>query len=190
MPTRRLLPGFSPSSMEKVRSRWCSRARSSRCSTRLGVAGGLAPAGPRHSRHHCGGQGPACPGKTPESLHQDTRYPGGPPRHRGSDLRGRACERDLAPPWQRILDLGARPQRLLWASTGTKDPSPSDLLYIEALAAPYTVNTMPDGTLNALADHGEIDHILPAHGGDCEEVLTRFAKADIDIDALARELQD
>jgi transaldolase len=92
--------------------------------------------------------------------------------------------------YQRILDAGAGRQRLLWASTGTKDPSASDLLYIEALAAPFTVNTMPEGTLNALADHGEIDHILPPHGGDCEEVLTRFAKAGIDIVALAAQLQD
>ena len=95
-----------------------------------------------------------------------------------------------SPRWQRILNAGARPQRLLWASTGTKDPSASDLLYIKALAAPFTVNTMPEGTLNALAEHGEVDGILPAHGGDCEEVLTRFAKAGIDIDALATQLQD
>jgi transaldolase len=92
--------------------------------------------------------------------------------------------------WRKLLDAGARPQRLLWASTGTKDPAASDLLYIEALAAPFTVNTMPEGTLNALADHGEIDHILPAHGGECEEVLARFAEAGIDIDALAAQLQD
>ena len=95
-----------------------------------------------------------------------------------------------SPPYQRILNAGARPQRLLWASTGTKDPSASDLLYIKALAAPFTVNTMPEGTLNALAEHGEIEAILPAHGGDCEEVLTRFANAGIDIDALAIQLQD
>ena len=95
-----------------------------------------------------------------------------------------------SPRWQRILNAGARPQRLLWASTGTKDPSASDLLYIEALAAPFTVNTMPEGTLNALAEHGVINHILPAHGGNCEVVLTRFAKAGIDIDALAAQLQD
>jgi transaldolase len=95
-----------------------------------------------------------------------------------------------SPRWQRILNAGARPQRLLWASTGTKDPSASDLLYIKALAAPFTVNTMPEGTLNALAEHGEIEGILPAHGGDCEEVLTRFATAGIDIDALAAQLQD
>ncbi|MDR3632892.1 MAG: transaldolase [Isosphaeraceae bacterium] len=91
---------------------------------------------------------------------------------------------------QRVLNAGARPQRLLWASTGTKDPSASDLLYIEALAAPFTVNTMPEGTLNALADHGNVESVLPAHGGDCEEVLSRFAKAGIDIDALAGQLQD
>ncbi len=95
-----------------------------------------------------------------------------------------------SPRCQRILNAGARPQRLLWASTGTKDPSASDLLYIEALAAPFTVNTMPEGTLNALAEHGEVDHILPPHGGDCEEVLASFAKAGIDIDALAAQLQD
>ena len=95
-----------------------------------------------------------------------------------------------SPPWQRILNAGARPQRLLWASTGTKDPSASDLLYVKALAAPFTVNTMPEGTLNALAEHGEVEGILPAHGGDCEDVLTKFAKAGIDIDALAAQLQD
>ncbi len=91
---------------------------------------------------------------------------------------------------QRIKNAGARPQRLLWASTGTKDPSASDLLYIEALVAPFTVNTMPEGTLNALAEHGKINHILPPHGGDCEEVLARFAKGGIDIDSLAAKLQD
>ena len=94
-----------------------------------------------------------------------------------------------SPRSKRLLNAGGRPQRLLWASTGTKDPKASDLLYVEALAAPFTVNTMPEDTLNALADHGEINHILPAHGGDCEEVLGRFAKAGIDIDALADELQ-
>jgi transaldolase len=95
-----------------------------------------------------------------------------------------------SPHYQRILNAGARPQRLLWASTGTKDPAASDLLYIEALAAPFTINTMPEGTLNALAEHGEINHILPAHGGDCEEVLAKFVGAGIDIDDLAEELQD
>jgi transaldolase len=100
--------------------------------------------------------------------------------------------RDLlgSPRWQRIFNAGARPQRLLWASTGTKDPQASDVLYIKALAAPFTVNTMPEGTLKALADHGELSTILPANGGDAEEVLAQFAKAGIDVDELARRLQD
>src|SRR5438477_5949994 len=100
--------------------------------------------------------------------------------------------RDLldSPRWQRAFNAGARPQRLLWASTGTKDPAASDILYIRALAAPFTVNTMPEGTLKALADHGELGTILPADGGDCEEVLAQFAKAGIDVDALAAQLQD
>jgi transaldolase len=95
-----------------------------------------------------------------------------------------------SPRWQRVYNAGARPQRPLWASTGTKDPHASDVLYIKALAAPFTVNTMPEGTLKALADHGEIGEILPADGGDCEEVLAQFAKAGIDIDALGAQLQD
>ena len=95
-----------------------------------------------------------------------------------------------SPRWQRVFNAGARPQRLLWASTGTKDPKASDVLYIKALAAPLTVNTMPEGTLKALADHGELGSILPADGGDCEEVLAQFAKAGIDVDALAAQLQD
>src|SRR4029077_11233546 len=95
-----------------------------------------------------------------------------------------------SPRWQRAFNAGARPQRLLWASTGTKDPKASDVLYIKSLAAPLTVNTMPEATLKALADHGEIGAILPADGGDCEEVLAQFGKAGIDIDALAARLQD
>jgi transaldolase len=100
--------------------------------------------------------------------------------------------RDLlgSPRWQRIYNAGARPQRLLWASTGTKDPKASDVLYIKALAAPFTVNTMPEGTLKALADHGELSEIMSADGGDCEAALAQFAKAGIDIDALAAKLQD
>ena len=78
----------------------------------------------------------------------------------------------------------------MWASTGTKDPAASDLLYIKALAAPFTINTMPEGTLNALAANGKVEGILPAHGGDCEDVLARFAQVGIDIDALAIRLQD
>src|SRR5205809_2232038 len=95
-----------------------------------------------------------------------------------------------SPRWQRVYNAGARPQRLLWASTGNKDPKASDILYVKALAAPFTVNTMPEATLKALADHGEIGPILPAHGGDCEAVLARFARLGIDIDALAARLQD
>jgi transaldolase len=95
-----------------------------------------------------------------------------------------------SPRGQRALNAGARPQRLLWASTGTKDPKASDVLYIKALAAPFTVNTMPEGTLKALADHGEVSAILPPDGGNCEEVLAQFAQAGIDVDALAAQLQD
>ncbi|HUA60124.1 MAG TPA: transaldolase, partial [Verrucomicrobiae bacterium] len=95
-----------------------------------------------------------------------------------------------SPRWQRIDNAGARPQRLLWASTGTKDPRASDILYAKALAAPFTVNTMPENTLNALAAHTELGAILPADGGDCEEVLAQFTKAGIDVDALAARLQD
>jgi transaldolase len=92
--------------------------------------------------------------------------------------------------WQRVYNLGARPQRLLLASTGTKDPKAADTLYIQALAAPFTVNTMPEATLKAFADHGELDGTLRADGGDCEQVLAQFAKAGIDLDALAAQLQD
>jgi transaldolase len=95
-----------------------------------------------------------------------------------------------SPRWQRVYNAGARPQRLLWASTGTKDPKASDILYIKALAAPFTVNTMPEGTLKALAQHTDVGTLLPADGGDCEEVLGRFAKSGIDVDRLAAQLQD
>jgi len=95
-----------------------------------------------------------------------------------------------SPRWQRLYNAGARPQRLLWASTGTKDPEASDVLYIKALAAPFTVNTMPEQTLQALADHGDLGGILQADGGDAEEVLKEFAKAGVDIDTLAARLQD
>jgi transaldolase len=94
------------------------------------------------------------------------------------------------PRWQRVFNAGARPQRLLWASTGTKDPKASDILYVKALAAPLTINTMPEATLKALADHGELGSIMPRDGGDCEEVLGQFAEAGIDINALAAQLQD
>jgi transaldolase len=95
-----------------------------------------------------------------------------------------------APRSQRAFNVGARPQRLLMASTGTKDPNASDVLYIGALAAPLTVNTMPEGTLKAFADHGALGAAMPADGGDCEAVLASFAKAGVDVDSLAARLQD
>jgi len=95
-----------------------------------------------------------------------------------------------SPRWTRVYNLGARPQRLLWASTGTKDPKASDILYIKSLAAPFTVNTMPEGTLKALATHTELGELLPADGGNCEEVIAQFTKAGIDVDTLAVQLQD
>jgi transaldolase len=95
-----------------------------------------------------------------------------------------------SPRWMRAYNAGARPQRLLWASTGTKDPGASDVLYVKSLAAPFTVNTMPEGTLKALADHGAIGATLPADGGNSEEELARFADAKIDVHALSRQLQD
>ena len=91
--------------------------------------------------------------------------------------------------WQRIYNLGGRPQRLLWASTGTKDPKASDVLYVKGPAAPFTVNTMPEGTLRALATHAELGELLPTDGGNSEEVLGQFARAGIDVDALAAQLQ-
>src|SRR5215472_8713463 len=91
--------------------------------------------------------------------------------------------------WQRVYNLGARPQRLLWASTGTKDPKASDILYVKALAAPFTVNTMPEATLKALATHSDLGELLPTDGGNSEEVLGQFGRAGIDIDTLAVQLQ-
>jgi transaldolase len=95
-----------------------------------------------------------------------------------------------SPRWQRVYNLGGRPQRVLWASTGTKDPGASDILYVKALAAPFTVNTMPEGTLKSLAAHTELGELLRPDGGDAEEVLRRFAEAGVDVEALAIQLQD
>ncbi len=126
----------------------------------------------------------AVTGKTPESLRDQLGI--------AISKRTYKAYRALldSPRWQRAFNFGARPQRLLWASTGTKDPKASDVLYIKSLAAPFTVNTMPDATLKALADHGELGATLPADGGDCEEVLAQFVRASIDVDALAAQLQD
>jgi transaldolase len=100
--------------------------------------------------------------------------------------------RDLlsSPRWHRIYNAGAHPQRLLWASTGRKDPMVSDVLYVEALAAPFTVNTMPEATLRALANRKQLGSILPADGGDSDQVLSHFAQHGVDIQLLAAQLQD
>jgi transaldolase len=90
----------------------------------------------------------------------------------------------------RLQNEGARPQRLLWASTGTKDPNASDVLYIEGLASPFTINTMPEKALNAMADHGKVGEPLPRDGGDADETLKAFNDAGIDTDKLAQKLQD
>jgi transaldolase len=95
-----------------------------------------------------------------------------------------------SPRWMRAYNAGARPQRLLWASTGTKDPKAADVLYLNALAAPFTVNTMPEGTLKAFAEHGAVGATMPTDGGDSEEILARFAGAKIDVRALSAQLQD
>ena len=94
-----------------------------------------------------------------------------------------------SPRWQRLAALGARPQRLLWASTGTKDPQASDCLYVEALAAPDTIDTLPEKTLRAFADHGRVNEVMAADGVAATATLALFGEAGIDIDALARRLQ-
>ena len=100
------------------------------------------------------------------------------------------CDLVASPRYRRVMNAGGRPQRLLMASTGTKDPKASDTLYVKALAAPFTVDTIPEATLMAFADHGDVGAATPADGGICEAVLADFAKAGVDIDALAARLQD
>jgi transaldolase len=123
-------------------------------------------------------------GKTPDMLNDQLGVAIGKRTYKAY------CDLIASPRWKRVFNAGGRPQRLLFASTGTKDPKASDVLYIKTLAAPLTVNTMPEGTLKKFADHGEVGAIVPADGGDCEAVLAQFAKAGIDIDALAAKLQD
>jgi transaldolase len=126
----------------------------------------------------------AVTGKVPEPLNDRL----------GVAVAKRAYKAYLAllssPRWMRAYNAGARPQRLLWASTGTKDPKASDVLYVKSLAAPFTVNTIPEGTLQAFADHGEVGPMLPADGGNYEEELAQFARAGIEIHALAKQLQE
>jgi transaldolase len=99
------------------------------------------------------------------------------------------CQLRETPRWKKLVTAGVHPQRLLWASTGTKDPKASDTLYVEALAAPDTINTMPDKTLLAFADHGKLHGAMPKDGGDCEQVIAQFNAAGIDDAALAGRLQ-
>jgi transaldolase len=117
--------------------------------------------------------------KVPEALHNKL----------GIAIAGEVYERYQAlldsPQWQRILNAGARSQRLLWASTGTKDPKASNILYVQALARPFTVNTMPEATLKALAAHEEFSEALPS---PFDEVLAEFAKAGIDTEGVAAQL--
>jgi len=126
----------------------------------------------------------AVAGKVPEALNNQL----------GIAMAGRIYKAyvDLLrnPRWLRAYNAGARPQRLLWASTGSKDPKASDILYIKALASPFTVNTMPEGTLKAFADHGDPGPMMAPDGGNCEAVLAEFAKSGINMDALAAQLQE
>src|SRR5665213_735569 len=94
-----------------------------------------------------------------------------------------------SPRWHTLSKAGAQPQRILWASTSTKDPGASDVLYIEALAAPDTINTIPEETLRAFADHGHVTQTMPADGGDAEDVLAQFTRAGVDVAALGDQLQ-
>jgi len=125
----------------------------------------------------------AVSGQVPDELHNRLGLAIG--------FRAYAAYRELlaSPRMQRLMNEGARPQRLLWASTGTKDPGASDVLYVEGFASPFTVNTMPEPTLHAFADHGEVGEHVPGDGGDAEEVLARFAEAGVDVEALAERLQ-
>jgi transaldolase len=106
-------------------------------------------------------------------------------------MRTYKAYRDLlaSPRWQKLAEAGAQPQRLLWASTGTKDPAAPDTLYVAALAAPDTINTIPEKTLQAFADHGEVGTALPADGGYAEAVMEEFRREGVDCEALAARLQ-
>ena len=106
-------------------------------------------------------------------------------------MRTYKAYRDLlaSPRWLTLAEAGAQPQHLLWASTGSKDPAASETLYIEALAAPDTINTIPEKTLKAFADHGKVGAALPVDGGDAEAVLKEFKREGIDDQALAERLQ-
>ena len=126
----------------------------------------------------------AVAGKTPDALNDKLGIAIGERVYKAySDLL-------RLPRWRRVFNAGARPQRLLFASTGTKDPKASATLYVQGLAAPLTVNTMPENTLKAFAAHGDPGSLMSADGGDCEAVLAAFGKAGVDIETLAAKLQD
>jgi len=99
------------------------------------------------------------------------------------------CELLSLKRWKDLEGKGARKQRMLWASTGTKDPKAPAGLYVEALAAPDTIDTMPEKTLLAFAEKGSVTGVMAKDGGDAEQALGRFARAGIDVDALASQLQ-
>jgi transaldolase len=99
------------------------------------------------------------------------------------------CDLLESPRWKKLAAAGARPQRMLWASTGTKDPAAPDTLYVEALAAPDTIDTMPEKTLHAFAEHGRVKGAMPRDGGDAEGVIGEFKRAGIDDAAIAEQLQ-
>ena len=147
------------------------RAQSGRRLGRLGV----------HQPLGRGGRGQGAGGAAQSARHRD--------RASGPTRRTASCS---APPrWQRVFNAGARPQRLLWASTGTKDPKASDILYVKALAAPFTVNTMPEGTLKALRRSRRTSaRSCRPTAATARKCWPQFAKAGIDVDALAAQLQD
>jgi transaldolase len=99
------------------------------------------------------------------------------------------CDMLASQRWKRLAAAGAQPQRLLWASTGTKDPAAPDTLYVQALAAPGTINTLPEKTLLAFADHGKVERVLPTDGGYAEAVIEEIQREGIDVEALAARLQ-
>lgn len=125
----------------------------------------------------------AVAGKVPESLRNRFGIAIGKRTYKSY------CDLLASPRWQKLAAAGAQPQRLLWASTGTKDPAAADTMYVEALAAPDTVNTLPEKTLLAFADHGRVGDVLPRDGADAEQVLGEFARAGIDEAQLAAKLQ-
>ena len=135
----------------------------------------------------------ALAGKSGEALAIKYKVPDALRNRLGTAIAMRSyqayCDLLAAPRWQKLAGAGARPQRLLWASTGTKDPDASDTLYVETLAPPDTINTIPKKTLLAFADHGKVKGVLPPDGGDAEALLAEFARAGVDNAELASELQ-